>query len=219
MDGWFHRTLAALPMATRKTEKMGRQSFLYLRIFYNGRRLGWNFEESPYYVCIIISMITAQLMVICLLWWRFPTLKKTAPITLVLLIYGVCTLIVIGLFFAAGRSCMMPKRPGVSLMHRSTNICCPCIGTVTTAMLRSTPFLEDWANARDQLRWAVTPVLIQHVGVKSSHGAGDHKFGQLTDDMPFDYDFELNDPVDLAKEHQLWIGTLMNELSEGRETS
>ncbi|KAK6070801.1 hypothetical protein SCUP515_08202 [Seiridium cupressi] len=233
MDGWFHRTLAALPMATRKTEKMGRQGFLYLRIFYNGRRLGWNFEESPYYVCIIISMITAQLMVICLLWWRFPTLKKTAPITLVLLIYGVCTLIVIGLFFAAGRSCMMPKRPGVSLMHRYG--CCgqglvfpqeqvnkhllPMYRNSNDSHAAVDTFLEDWANARDQLRWAVTPVLIQHVGVKSSHGAGDHKFGQLTDDMPFDYDFELNGPVDLAKEHQLWIGTLMNELSEGRETS
>lgn len=76
-------------------------------------------------------------------------------------------------------------------------------------------FLEDYANANDELRWAVTPVLIQHVGGKSSHGAGDQLRGHITDDMPFDFSFEANEPDQLAREHLAWI----EELSVEMETS
>jgi hypothetical protein len=66
-------------------------------------------------------------------------------------------------------------------------------------------FLEIWGNDRNKLRFAVTPVLLQHVGAKSTHGVGDQIAGKLNDDMPFDYTFEGNDASALAQEHKSWI--------------
>ena len=136
-----------------------------------------------------------------------------------------------GLYFMAGRSCMLPRKPGVELMHKYG--CC-AQGLVfpqqqvvdhllpmynASAMAEDgghaavDTFLEDWADTQRDgeqgvsraLRFAVTPVLIQHVGGKSSHGVGDQIGGRLTDDTPFDYGFEMNDPVQLAREHQQWL--------------
>lgn len=114
---------------------------------------------------------------------------------------------------------MIPKTPGVHLMHQYG--CCaqglvfpqrqvldhllPLYRDTQDNHAAVDTFLEDWANNNDGLRWAVTPVLIQHVGGKSSHGAGDQEAGSLTDDMPFDYSFETNDPIKLAKEHRARI--------------
>ena len=72
-------------------------------------------------------------------------------------------------------------------------------------------FLEDWANENGGLRWAVTPVLIQHVGGKSTHGVGDQERGRLNDDMPCDYTFETNDPVQLALQHEAAV----REMTDG----
>ncbi|KAI0010832.1 hypothetical protein F4779DRAFT_276023 [Xylariaceae sp. FL0662B] len=225
MDGWYHRVLNALQTATMKTRELGRDSFLYLRIFYDGRLLGWNSEEWPLYVEWSIAILIIQVAVIALLRWCMPLVRHLLTPFAVLLLCGVCTPMLIGLFFAAGRSCMMPKSAGVHLMHKYG--CCaqglvfPQDEVVENLlpMYRDTDdnhaavdtFLEDWATAHDRLRWAVTPVLIQHVGGKSSHGAGDQERGSLNDDMPFDYSFELNNPDRLAEEHAHWIAS-MSEL-------
>lgn len=198
---------------------------LYLRVFYDGRLLGWNGEEWPYYLGTSVAIDAALFGAIWFLRWRFPMVRKAVPVLLVLIICGVCTPMVIGLFFAAGRSCMLPKSPGVSLMHKYG--CCgqglvfpqqqvvehilPMYQKTTDDHAAVDTFLEDFANERAELRWAVTPVLIQHVGGKSSHGAGDQLLGHITDDTPFDYSFELNDPVDLAAEHQAWVEYIKTE--------
>lgn len=128
----------------------------------------------------------------------------------------------IGLFFASGRGCMLPRQLGVSLMpkygccgqglvfpqHRVVDDLLPLYRHTTDAHAAVDTFLEDYANANDELRWAVTPVLIQHVGGKSSHGAGDQVHGQITDKMPFDFTFEMNRPEQLSREHQAWIDEL-----------
>ncbi|KAI1073545.1 hypothetical protein F5B20DRAFT_597397 [Whalleya microplaca] len=219
LDGWYHRVVSALQTATRKTRELGRDSFLYLRVFYDGRLLGWNNEEWPLYVEWSIAILIFDAAVLVLLRWRVPVARQVLTPSVIFLICGVCTPMLIGLVFAAGRSCMMPRASGVHLMHKYG--CCaqglvfPQNEVVENIlpMYRDTDdnhaavdtFLEDWANNHDGLRWAVTPVLIQHVGGKSSHGAGDQERGSLNDDMPFDYSFELNDPIKLAKEHRQWI--------------
>ncbi|KAI1472134.1 uncharacterized protein F4812DRAFT_448837 [Daldinia caldariorum] len=222
LDGWYHRALGALHTAARKTRELGRDSFLYLRIFYDGRLLGWNSEEWPLYVELSMSILIIEIFILMSLRWRIATMRKTLTLPVLMLLCGVCTPMLIGLFFAAGRNCMLPKSPGVHLMHKYG--CCaqgliypqyqvlnhllPLYrGTHDTHAAVDT-FLEDWANNHDSLRWAVTPVLIQHVGGKSSHGAGDQELGSLTDDMPFDYSFEMNDPIKLAKEHQTWLAEM-----------
>ncbi|KAH6648654.1 integral membrane protein [Truncatella angustata] len=230
LDGWFHRMRAALQTAAQRTRDMGRSSFLYMRIFHDGRLLGWNAEEAPVYIFYSVATVIPQLVVLWYLRWRFAAVQKAVPLQLLLLVYGICMPMMIGLFFAAGRSCMLPKPPGVSLMQQYG--CCgqglvfpqdqvnrhllPMYSNSNDSHAAVDTFLEDWADSRDELRWAVSPVLIQHVGGKSSHGAGDQRFGQLTDDMPFDYAFESNDPVELAKEHQIWSDGLRKELMKGK---
>ncbi|KAK8037445.1 hypothetical protein PG991_000791 [Apiospora marii] len=222
IDGWYHRTLAAVKNAAQKTEELGRDGFLYLRIFYDGRLLGWNSEEWLSYFGGSILFVVAELAVLSFIRWRFQAVRRAVPILFILLVAGVCTPMLIGLFFASGRSCMLPKRPGVSLMQKYG--CCgqglvfpqqqvvdhllPMYANTTDDHAAVDTFLEDWANARDSLRFAVTPVLIQHVGGKSSHGVGDQVAGKLTDDMPFDYMFETNEPVKLAMEHQAFVDGL-----------
>lgn len=152
-------------------------------------------------------------------------LRKTLTSSVLFLLCGVCTPMLIGLFFAAGRNCMLPKEPGVHLMQKYG--CCaqglifpqrqvldhllPLYRETHDSHAAVDTFLEDWANNHNSLRWAVTPVLIQHVGGKSSHGAGDQELGSLTDDMPFDYSFEMNDPIKLAKEHQAWVAEMSRQ--------
>ncbi|OTA92235.1 hypothetical protein M434DRAFT_396596 [Hypoxylon sp. CO27-5] len=222
LDGWYHRALNALQTATRKTRELGRDSFLYLRVFYDGRLLGWNSEEWPLYVELSVALLIVEIVILVVIRWRITAMRKALTLSVILVLCGVCTPMLIGLFFAAGRNCMLPKPPGVHLMHQYG--CCaqglvfpqrqvvdhllPLYRNTEDNHAAVDTFLEDWANNHDSLRWAVTPVLIQHVGGKSSHGAGDQESGSLTDDMPFDYSFEMNDPIKLAKEHKAWLAEI-----------
>ncbi|KAI1391749.1 uncharacterized protein F4822DRAFT_104532 [Hypoxylon trugodes] len=222
LDGWYHRALSALQTAMKKTRELGRNDFLYLRVFYDGRLLGWNSEEWPLYVESSIAVLIVEITILVALRWRVAAMRKALTLSVIFILCGVCTPMLIGLFFAAGRNCMLPITPGVHLMHQYG--CCaqglvfpqrqvvnhllPLYRDTQDNHAAVDTFLEDWANSHDSLRWAVTPVLIQHVGGKSSHGAGDQESGLLTDDMPFDYSFETNDPIKLAKEHRAWVAQM-----------
>ena len=227
LDGWYHRTMNAVRAASRKTKQMGagEDGFLYLRIFYDGRLLGWNSEEWPEYFVASFSLVLLEAVIVGFLCWCFVPVRKALSRPVLFLIFGVCTPMMIGLFFAAGRSCMLPQRPGVHLMHKYG--CCaqgyvfprrqvvdhllPMYQDTNDSHAAVDTFLEDWANENGGLRWAVTPVLIQHVGGKSTHGVGDQERGRLNDDMPFDYTFETNDPVQLALQHEAAV----REMTDG----
>ncbi|KAI0376756.1 integral membrane protein [Hypomontagnella monticulosa] len=228
LDGWFHRALGALQAAAEKTRALGRHNFLYLRVFYDGRLLGWNSEEWPLYVETSVALLLLELSILFLMRWRITALRKNLTLPVISILCGICTPMLVGLYFAAGRNCMLPRPAGVHLMHKYG--CCaqglvypqqqvvehliPLYRDTQDSHAAVDTFLEDWADGHDALRWAVTPVLVQHVGGKSSHGAGDQELGSLTDDMPFDYSFELNDPVKLAQEHRAWIAQMRTENSE-----
>lgn len=72
---------------------------------------------------------------------------------------------------------------------------------------------EEFANANDEIRWAVTPSVVQHVGRKSSKGAADgdaaaafrpKSKGELTEvEKLWNFGFELNDAAALRMEHEL----------------
>ncbi|KAI1296947.1 integral membrane protein [Xylaria venustula] len=226
LDGWFHRTLSALRTAVRKTEELGRDQFLYLRLFYDSRLLGWNSEEWPYYAGFSAFFVLGSLAVILCLRKRFQTIHEATPVEVLVTLCGVCAPMMIVLFFAAGRSCMLPKEPGVGLMQmygccgqglvfpqkQVTDHLLPLFRNTIDSHAAVDTFLEDYANEKDELRWAVTPNLIQHVGGKSSHGVGDQVQGRITSNMPFNYDFETNDPAELTHEHLAWIEELKSGL-------
>ncbi|KAI1124828.1 integral membrane protein [Nemania abortiva] len=222
LDGWYHRTLFALQTTVRKTRELGSDHFLYLRIFYDSRLLGWNSEEWPYYLCYSLLVIVGNLTLALSLRRYLPAARQAITVELVVVICGICTPMAILLFFAAGRSCMIPKQQGVNLMQmygccgqglvipqrQITDRLLPLFRDTQDSRAAVDTFLEDYANENDELRWAITPSLIQHVGGKSSHGVGDQANGRITSDMPFNYDFERNDPVQLAQEHLAYIDEL-----------
>lgn len=182
--------------------------------------MGWNSEEWPYYLGSSILVVAAEIAVIFTLRRYFLAARKYLSVVPIILICGVYTPMIIGLFFAAGRSCMLPHRPGVDLMQKYG--CCgqglvfpqrrvvedllPLYSSTNDSRAAVDTFLEDYADAHDELRWAVTPVLIQHVGGKSTHRGED--YDGFTDSMPFDFNFETNDPVQLVREHRAWIDEL-----------
>lgn len=167
-------------------------------------------------------VVVCELTLIITLRWRFLVIRKSTPLLNIVLMCGVFTPMMIGLFFAAGRSCMLAKQPGVNLMQKYG--CCgqglvfpqqrvvedllPLYRNTADAHAAVDTFLEDYANVKSELQWAVTPALIQHVGGKSSHGAGDQQYGCITDDMLFNFNFETNYPVQLSHEHSTWIDEL-----------
>lgn len=72
---------------------------------------------------------------------------------------------------------------------------------------------EEFANANNEIRWAVTPSVVQHVGRKSSKGAADgdstvaafkpKSKGELTEvEKLWNFGFELNDAGALRAEHE-----------------
>ncbi|KAK7743329.1 hypothetical protein SLS62_010652 [Diatrype stigma] len=133
------------------------------------------------------------------------------------------TMMCIGLFFAAGRNCMMPRHEGVGLMSKYG--CCgqglvfpqeqvnanliPAFRTQqNSSTLATDSFIEDYADRRNELRWAITPVLLQHVGGESSHGVARSRFGNMTADRIFNFGFETNNVEALAEEHRIVTGGL-----------
>ncbi|KAK7726520.1 hypothetical protein SLS63_007681 [Diaporthe eres] len=146
-----------------------------------GRLLGWNSEKWPRYLGFSTLLVIGELAFIFILRLRYLAVRESTPLIDIILICGVWTPSMIGLFFGSGPSCMFPRQHGVSLM--SKHGCCgqglvfpqqrvvedmlPLYRNTNEAHAAVDTFVEDYANTSDELRWAVTPVLIQHVGGKN----------------------------------------------------
>lgn len=115
---------------------------------------------------------------------------------------------------------MLPRPKGVSLMQKYG--CCgqglvfpqdqvnesllPFFREHRNSTLATDSFIEDYGDRYDELRWAVTPVLLQHVGGKSSHGVARDRYGNMTANRLFNFGFETNSAEALAEEHREVIG-------------
>lgn len=62
-------------------------------------------------------------------------------------------------------------------------------------------FIEDHADATGGLRWALTPVVMQHVGSMSSHEMSRGPLGNMTPSDIWNFQFETNEAFSLAEEH------------------
>lgn len=62
--------------------------------------------------------------------------------------------------------------------------------------------LETYAHARDEVRWAIIPSVLQHVGIKSSKPSGQTlKSGFTIAESIRNYAFEMNNVETLRREH------------------
>lgn len=120
-----------------------------------------------------------------------------------LVIYSALTIL---LFFATGRNTIFPLPEGVQEMPRFG--CCtqgmvyprdlvkdiaPYFHGSKTRAIDSN--FEDYANSHDELRFALVPSIMQHVGTSSSR---DDRFYAY---KIFNFGFEFNDPNLLHEEH------------------
>ncbi|KAH8692771.1 hypothetical protein BGW36DRAFT_346753 [Talaromyces proteolyticus] len=218
MDGWYHRTVQALEDAARKTRDMGASRYLYLRLFYTQKFLGWNDEEWLAYFLgslAVVASVGGVLMATLYVPYANRFLRKDIIVVLCL----VCTPLCIVLFFAAGRVSMLPISAGVHQM--------PKFGCCTQAIAyprERVPDVIDWydsqqtgdadslleryANENKEIRWALTPSLFQHVGIRSSKFEDD---GFRRDAKSiWNFQFESNDPMALQIEHEKAVEGLHN---------
>ncbi|KAI0021293.1 hypothetical protein F4780DRAFT_778807 [Xylariomycetidae sp. FL0641] len=218
LDGWYHRTLGALEEARIASAELGRTSFLYLRLFYYEGLLGWNSENWFTYLRYSVAFTMVETVVLLAIRHYWAPARSFLSRLMLLLLLGVCTPLSIGLFFAAGPTYMFPTPAGVNLMPKFA--CCgqglvfpreqitdhvlPVLQQARERLDFPTPvdsLIEKYADRNDALRWALTPVVLQHVGGKSSHGVRRNKFGTMTPTKIFNFQFETNDPDALAAEH------------------
>ncbi|KAJ6191129.1 hypothetical protein N7519_001150 [Penicillium mononematosum] len=223
LDGWYHRTLKALASAEKQTKEIGASNWLYLRLFYTEELLGWNSEEWPTY--LFYSILTVLLVACtCLGVRRYePRLASHLSNETILLLSGVCAPLLIGLFFATGRATMMPIPDGVHQMPQFG--CCSQAFVFPRSRIPDLTELyerkrlgyvdmltEEFANENGEIRWAVTPVVMQHAGRRSSKGMNNDPYtplkhknkAELTEvEKLWNFRFETQDAETLREEHVL----------------
>ncbi|KAG5992826.1 hypothetical protein E4U43_003661 [Claviceps pusilla] len=217
LDGWRHRAVEAMSVATMASWEAAHRDFLYLRLFYYEALLGWNMESWPRYTAWS-TFFVAILLTLLHLTRRFVASTRrylTRPVFLLTL--GLFTPLLLLLFFTAGANCLFPQAPGVHLMP--ANACCGqgLVFPLSTVLAELLPlfrrnrwsgsptdsFIEDYADASGGLRWALTPVLMQHVGSKSTYETRKSRYGNMTPSDIWNFAFETNDVGRLAEEHIL----------------
>ncbi|KAI2469562.1 hypothetical protein F4781DRAFT_393911 [Annulohypoxylon bovei var. microspora] len=215
LDGWRHRTMRALDTATMKSWGVGHTDFLYLRLFYYEGLLGWNSESWLTYLGSSLAVATGVLCLLLLARRHIPKARLHLTHTVFFLATLVFTPLLITLFFAAGGNCAMPRPDGVRLMTK--NACCgqglvfprttvanellPHFRSNRWSQVPTDSFIEEYAEETDGLRWALTPVVMQHVGGQSSHGVYRGTYGTMTPSHIWNFGFENNDAEILAAEH------------------
>ncbi|KAI1385524.1 uncharacterized protein F4822DRAFT_413322 [Hypoxylon trugodes] len=215
LDGWRHRTLQALDVATTKSWSTGHTDFLYLRLFYYEGLLGWNSESWMTYLGWSLAATVSVVCVLFLTRRYVPAARLYLTRSVFLLTVLVFMPLLITLFFAAGGNCMLPLPEGV---HQMTENACCSQGLVfphSTVANELMPhfrqnrwsevpidsFIEEYADAAGSLRWALTPVVMQHVGGRSSHGVYRAAYGDMIGGKIWNFGFEENNPDTLATEH------------------
>jgi len=206
IDGWYHRTKAALGEAGKQVAlHHARTDFLYVRLFYTQYLLGWNAADWPTYLwnsIFVSGFCTAFFFTLRIYRPR----SKLTSLRAFILLYP--TLAILKLFFfALGRNTVNPIYAGV---HAMPNIGCCNQALVypnhkiceLVAYLRDRrvgdlhDVLEDYANESGELRYAVTPSLVQQVEREGAKGGAGKVWSAA---------FERYDAATLKGEHKIWI--------------
>jgi hypothetical protein len=219
MDGWYARTIAGIHEAEQQAAlKRAEPDFLYLRLFYTEQFLGWNAEDWRtylYYSLWVAAIPTALLLFIRL---ARPTTKLSLSLTTnrsILVIYG-CVGAVILLFFGLGRMTVLPVPAGV---HEMPEFGC-CGQAFVFPNLKALELvdyfkerrrgitdvlIEDFANEHGELRYALSPSVVQHIG-RVSTTTPDYgpmsKWGMSVAETIWSFAFENFDWRQLRKEHE-----------------
>ncbi|KAG9202751.1 hypothetical protein G6514_004004 [Epicoccum nigrum] len=218
IDGWYHRTMDAINQAEQQAaERRARADFLYLRLFYTEEFFGWNAEDWRSYLYYSVWVAGVPTAILLFIRCARPTTKLSLTLTTPRSIVAIYTLLATGIliFFGMGRNTLLPIPTGVAEMSEFG--CCAqgfvfphlkALALIDYYKDRRLGFVdvltEDFANERGELRYAMTPSVLQHVGKKSSkiddYGP-QSKWGRSVAEKIWSFTFEKFDWRKLRQEH------------------
>ncbi|KAL5339527.1 hypothetical protein BJX70DRAFT_363902 [Aspergillus crustosus] len=214
MDGWYHRTRQALASIKQQMAEKREPKWLYLRLFYTERFLGWNAEEWPTYLFYSLFAVTSITSILLLTRHYLPKTRPFLQNDTIFALCAFCTPALIILFFAAGRVTMLPIPTGVNEMAKFG--CCSQGFVFPQSRVSDLVALyekervgyvdmltERYANEHDETRWAVTPSVMQHVGRLSSKEALNQGGQKSSVAELWNFGFELNEAGALRQEHDI----------------
>jgi hypothetical protein len=218
MDGWYHRTMAAIHEAEEQAAlRRSKPDFLYLRLFYTEEFLGWNHEHWKSYLWR--SLCVAALPTALLVFVRVFQPRTKLSVTLTtrrafLTLYAILAALIL-FYFSLGRLTVSPIPSGVHEMPRFG--CCSQAYVFPNLKAQdlvayfkerhvgyTDVLLEDFANERKELRFAITPSVVQHVGRKNEEADEVllDRGGRNVAEKVWSFAFERFDEVALRREHE-----------------
>ncbi|KAF9886598.1 hypothetical protein FE257_011238 [Aspergillus nanangensis] len=181
-SAWYTHMTQSIQKIEEWKDQGKLHDWLYLRLFYTEKFLGWNSENWAVYLgwsVLIVALVAAV---------GIFSRRKVRPLRDVLtnpflaIVCLICVPSVIGLYFLAGRVTMRPMQPGIHLMNKHG--CCSQAMVFprekVPLVMNQLEIVQDWIrpkavdtviemvgneNAFDRL--AVSPPLMQHVGAAS----------------------------------------------------
>ncbi|KAM0329054.1 hypothetical protein ACHAPQ_006880 [Fusarium lateritium] len=158
--------------------------WLYLRLFYSETYLGWNSEEWPTYLARSIYLYSVVL-VLYLIFTALDSARRSQTLHLKSAVWNIphltfWTASFIGLYFLAGRLTVDPYPAGV---HEMANYGCCAQGLViphqylnalesaletATEDVAGDSFVEGYSDEHGLKKYAITPSVLQHVGIRGS---------------------------------------------------
>jgi hypothetical protein len=212
MDRWYHRTTMAIHEAEQQTALHQPESFLYLRLFHTETFMGWNSEYWVSYLCwslVAAVLFTAVLFLLRHTKTALKLCRSLRPCGTILLLYSTIGAAIL-LFFALGRVAVLPVPAGVREMARFG--CCSqalvfprskALELVSYFKDRRSGFMdvltEEFAEKRSELRFAITPSVVQHIGRESSKRTDQ---GPIIKQGIWNFRFERYEGEDLRREHE-----------------
>lgn len=180
---WYEHTLTASRqlVAEQSRRAGGLQRWLYLRLFYTEKFLGWNSEEWSVYSVWCLAAVALPAVVGVYLRRRVQSLQGVLTNAFLALVCLVCVPLAIVLYFLAGRVTVQPLRAGIHKMNRS-GCCSQALLFPRHQVPRLIDHLEtlqaQWPMAVDSAieeladqdgldRFVLAPSRFQHVGAAS----------------------------------------------------
>ncbi|PWY94957.1 hypothetical protein BO94DRAFT_215190 [Aspergillus sclerotioniger CBS 115572] len=179
---WYEHTMRSVQQVEDWRRQDAIKDWLYLRLFYTEKFLGWNSEHWPIYLSW--SVLIVSLCATAGIYTR-RTIRSTQGVltnSFLLVVCFVCVPLLIGLFFLAGRVTWYPMQDGVHVMN--AHGCCSQALLFNREnvpeLLKYFEHMEDvvptkavdsvielQAERYDLDRLAVSPSQMQHVGAVS----------------------------------------------------
>ncbi|RHZ72384.1 hypothetical protein CDV55_108214 [Aspergillus turcosus] len=178
---WYRHTMRSLETIEHWRSHGKIKDWLYLRLFYTEKFLGWNTEEWPTYLISSLAVISLVALTGVCARRRSRLMQGILTNSFLAVVCLLFVPLLIGLYFLAGRVTVQPMRPGVHLMN--SHGCCsqallfprekaPLLIDHLEKLQRTRPepvdsAIEILADQEGLDRWAMSPSQMQHVGAAS----------------------------------------------------